>query len=38
MKSMGKEELEDLLFKQSIRENIEIIKSIFEAIPLIYFI
>ncbi len=32
-----KEELGELLFKQSIRENVDVIKSTFESTPLIYF-
>lgn len=32
-----KEELGELLFKQSIRENVDVIKSTFETTPLIYF-
>lgn len=32
-----KEELGDLLFKQTIRDNIDVVKSTFEATPLIYF-
>lgn len=32
-----KEELGDLLFKQTIRENVDVIKSTFESTPLIYF-
>lgn len=32
-----RKDLGDLLFKQSIRENIDVIKSTFEATPLIYF-
>ena len=32
-----REELGDLFFKQTIRENVDVIKSTFEATPLIYF-
>lgn len=32
-----KEQLGDLLFEQSIRENVDVIKSTFESTPLIYF-
>ncbi len=32
-----REELGELLFKQSIRENVDVIKSTFESTPLIYF-
>jgi len=31
------EELGDLLFKQSIRENVDVIKSTFESTPVVYF-